>query len=184
MSGFACGLGEMSSSWRVRGWVLGGVVMLSGCSSPPSKMLAAPVTGYNHTSSAINRFTVNGASGANVGPHQGGGSEVCCGVVPRVWTPGLRAIVEWEKDPNARPSTKWPPLGTDAYRAEYKMHAAQYSQHSVTVYIPKYDTAGSLKVHFLPCDQVRVSADNIKRGDPAYPYNFSMNMEEPKVCRY
>ena len=183
MSGVVCGPGEMRSSWLVRGWVLGGVVMLSGCSSAPSKMLAAPVTGYNHTSSAINRFTVNGASGANVGPHQGGGSEVCCGAVPRAWTPGLRAIVEWEKDPNARPSAKWPPIGTDAYRAEYKKHAVQYTQHSVTVDIPKYETAGALKVHFLPCDQVRVSADNIKRGDPACPYNFSMNMEEPKVCQ-
>jgi hypothetical protein len=163
--------------------LLAGILTMTACQAQ-SKMLPTSVTGYNHTSAAINRFTVNGAGGPNIGPHQGGGSEVCCGVIPRVWTPGLRAIVEWEADPNSNSSTKWPPLGTDAFRAELKKHAAQYTHHTVTVDIPKYDVAGSLKVHFLPCDQVRVSADNIKFGEPDYPYNYPMNMEEPKVCQY
>jgi hypothetical protein len=144
--------------------LLAGILTMTACQAQ-SKMLPTSVTGYNHTSAAINRFTVNGG-----------------GVRPRIWTPGLRAIVEWEADPNSNSSTKWPPLGTDAFRAELKKHAAQYTHHTVTVDIPKYEVAGSLKVHFLPCDQVRVSADNIKRGDPAYPYNFPMIMEEPKVC--
>ncbi|CAI8966722.1 DUF3304 domain-containing protein [Pseudomonas chlororaphis] len=157
-----------------------GVLNLSACQAEP-KMLSAPVTGYNHTSANINNFSVNGAGGANVGPHQGGGSEVCCGTVPRVWTPGLRAIVEWEKDPAPRGAIKRDQYGQlDA--KDYERHAANYSHHKVVVDIPKYDVAGSLKVHFLPCDQVRVSADNIKRGDPRYPYNYPMNMEEPKVC--
>lgn len=160
---------------------LAGVLTIIACQAE-SKMLPTSVTGYNHTSAAINRFTVNGALGPNIGPHQGGGSEVCCGVIPRVWTPGLRAIVEWEADPNSNSSTKRPPLGTDAFRAELKKHAAKYTHHTVTVDIPRYEVAGSLKVHFLPCDQVRVSADNIKRGEPDYPYNLPMNMEEPMIC--
>lgn len=61
-------------------------------------------------------------------------------------------------------------------------HKKNYSRHKVTVEIPQYSIAGSLKVHFLPCDQVRVSADNIKPGDPRYSYNYPMRMEEPKVC--
>lgn len=159
-----------------------GLFGVSACQAE-SKMLSAPVTGYNHTSAAINRFTVNGAGGPNVAPHQGGGSEVCCGMVPRHWTPGLRAIVEWEKDPDPYSYAKWPERPySDAWNKRMEKAKQEYSHHKVVVDIPRYEIAGSLKVHFLPCDQVRVSADNIKRGDPRYPYNYPMNMEEPKVC--
>ncbi|WP_265392655.1 DUF3304 domain-containing protein [Pseudomonas aeruginosa] len=47
-------------------------------------MVSTPIGGYNHTSAAINRFSVNGAGGLNLGPFQGGAGQVCCGVVPRV----------------------------------------------------------------------------------------------------
>ncbi|WP_371917661.1 MULTISPECIES: DUF3304 domain-containing protein [unclassified Pseudomonas] len=157
--------------------------MLGACGSKPSKMLGAPVTGYNHTSAAINRFSVNGAGGPNLGPHQGGGKQTCCGVVPRNWTPGLRAIVEWEKDPDPYSYGKWTERPySDAWRKRMEAHKQQYSYHKVVVEIPQYTVAGTLKVHFLPCDQIRVSADNIKPGTPGYPYNYPMNMEEPKVC--
>ncbi|WP_080748237.1 DUF3304 domain-containing protein [Pseudomonas chlororaphis] len=172
-----------SSKGIRRTLVLVSLVFLSACSSAPSKMLAAPVTGYNHTSAAINWFSVNGAGGGNVGPHQGGGSQVCCGGVPRYWTPGLRAIVEWEKDPDPYSYGKWTERPySDAWTKRMEEEKQQYSRHKVVVDIPKYDTAGTLKVHFLPCNQVRVSVDNVKPGDPRYPYNFPMNMPEPKVC--
>ena len=58
----------------------------------------------------------------------------------------------------------------------------QYSRHKAIVEIPRYSVAGTLKVHFLPCNQVRVSADNIKVMDPRYPYSYPMKMEEPEVC--
>jgi len=162
--------------------VLSSFISVSACQAE-SKMLSAPVTGYNHTSAYINKFSVNGAGGPNVGPHQGGGSEVCCGMIPRHWTPGLRAIVEWEKDPDPYAYGKWAEKPySDAWRRRMEEQRKKYSRHTVTVDIPQYSVAGSLKVHFLPCDKVRVSADNIKRGDPRYPYNYPMNMEEPKVC--
>ncbi|MBK5549038.1 DUF3304 domain-containing protein [Pseudomonas sp. TH03] len=182
MSGSLIGLVFPIRSIRHISFLILGLLVLSSCSSNRPKMLSTSVTGYNHTSAAINRFTVNGAVGPNLGPRIGGGSEVCCGMIPRVWTPGLRAIVEWEKDPNSNSSAKWPPLGTDEFRAQLKKHEANYSHHEATVEIPKYDVAGSLKVHFLSCDQVRVSADNIKFGEPGYTYNYPMNMEAPKVC--
>lgn len=50
-----------------RGVLVAGAVLvallLTGCVSKESEMLGAPVEGYNHTSAAINRFTVNGAGG-------------------------------------------------------------------------------------------------------------------------
>lgn len=151
--------------------------LLSGCMAKESKMLGGPVEGYNHTSAAINRFTVNGAGGPRIGPY-GEGGQVCCGSVPRYWRPGLRAIVEWEKDPNPRPSPPLPPLGTDEYRAAYKKHAANYTRHSATVEIPQYQAAGTIKVHFLPCNQVRGSANNMFVCDPRYPYNYPSKMED------
>ncbi|PYY83148.1 DUF3304 domain-containing protein [Pseudomonas sp. TKO26] len=157
-----------------------GVLTASACQSE-SKMLSAPVTGYNHTSAAINRFSVNGAGGPNLGPHEGGGSEVCCGVVPRYWVPGLRAVVEWEKDPDPDGYIKRDQYG-QFDDVDYERHAANYSRHKAVVDIPRYDTVGVLKVHFLPCDQVRVSAENIRRDDPGYSYNYPLTMEEPKVC--
>jgi hypothetical protein len=103
---------------------------------------------------------------------------VCCGSIPRHWRPGLRAIVEWEKDPNAGESATWPPLGTDGWREAYKKHAANYTHHSVTVEIPQYDQPGPIVVHFLPCNQVRVAASGIGPGYPGYPYNYPAKMED------
>ncbi|MHC8312040.1 DUF3304 domain-containing protein [Pseudomonas sp. GT1P32] len=184
MSGVVCGPGEMRSSWRVRGWVLGGVVMLSGCSSAPSKMLAAPVTGYNHTSASINRFTVNGAGGPNIGPHHGGGSEVCCGALPRHWTPGLKAIVEWQKDPEPGSSSTWSERPySDAWRKRMAEQRQKYSYHRAVVDIPQYgESVCALQVHFLPCDQVRVSTTCYTPSNPNYPDKTYFQVEELTSC--
>nr|WP_246887768.1 DUF3304 domain-containing protein [Pseudomonas protegens] len=58
-----------------------------------------------------------------------------------------------------------------------------YSRHKATVEIPRCDIPGVLKVHFLPCDQVRVTAAGTSPGYPGYPYNYPMEMEEPEVCQ-
>ncbi len=154
------------------------LLLVGGCRATESEMLGGPVTGYNHTSAAINRFTVNGAGGPRIGPY-GDGGQVCCGSIPRHWRPGLRAIVEWEKDPNPFPVV---PLKRNQYGLldpeDYKKHAANYTHHSATVEIPQYQKAGTIKVHFLSCNQVRVSADNIKPGYPGYPYNYPPKMED------
>ncbi|NMY17216.1 DUF3304 domain-containing protein [Pseudomonas sp. WS 5019] len=155
------------------------LLLISGCMAKESEMLGAPVEGYNHTSAAINRFTVNGAGGPNLGPYGGGGGQVCCGSVPRYWRPGLRAIVEWEKDPNPRPAI---PLKRNKYGTldpdDYKRHAANYTYHRVVVEIPQYDRPGPLKVHFLPCDQVRVTAAGVLPSHSDYPYKFPRKMED------
>lgn len=135
-------------------------------------MLGGPVEGYNHTSAAINRFTVNGAGGPNIGPYQGGGKHVCCGVLPRHWRPGLRAIVEWENNPNPGASVGWPSHGTDGWREAYKKHAANFTHHRIVVEIAQYDSSGPLIVHFLPCDMVRVAATPIVPRNQATPTTF------------
>ena len=147
-------------------------------------MLPAPVEGYNHTSAAINHFTVNGAGRPNTGPHQGGGKQVCCGALPRHWRPGLRAIVEWEKDPAPRDYANWSePMFSDAWNQRAKEHQSRYTRHSATVGIPPYDEhVCALQVHFLPCDQVRVSTTCFGPAHPDYPDKAYFNVQEPSAC--
>ncbi|TBU76581.1 hypothetical protein DNK06_17060 [Pseudomonas daroniae] len=156
--------------------------LLTGCMSRESEMLGAPVEGYNHTSAAINRFTVNGAGGPNLGPYSGGGGQVCCGSVPRYWRPGLRAIVEWEKDPSPQGYASWPErLYSEAWNKRMDEHRRHYTHHRAVVEIHQYDRPGPLKVHFLPCDQIRVTAAGVTPNHPDYPYKFPRKMED-KEC--
>ncbi|BAQ80188.1 uncharacterized protein PST29_2299 [Pseudomonas sp. St29] len=94
----------------------------------------------------------------------------------------MRAIVEWEKDPDPDGYIKRGKYGQLDVE-DYKRHAANYSRHKMIVEIPRYDVPGVLKVHFLPCDEVRVTAAGTSPGYPGYPYNYPMNMEEPKTCQ-
>ncbi|WP_155026568.1 DUF3304 domain-containing protein, partial [Enterobacter bugandensis] len=62
------------------------LLLLTGCDQPV-KMEPAPPGGggtieaINHTSWAINRFSVNGQSGLDIiGPYSGGGGGCCFGV--------------------------------------------------------------------------------------------------------
>lgn len=160
-----------------------GVLVLSACQAE-SKMLSAPVTGYNHTAAAITRFTINGAGGPNLGANQGGGSEVCCGVVPRVWTPDLKAIIEWQKDPDPYAYGKWKEKPfSDSWNKRMQEHEQHYSRHRAVVEIPQYgEKVCALQVHFLPCDEVKVSTTCFTPSNPNYPDKAYFQVKEPAVC--
>jgi len=155
---------------------------LQACSQSLPDRLGAPIEGYSHTSAAINYFMVNGNGGPNIGPYGGGGSQNCCVSLPRKWHPGLTVVVEWEKDPNTGPTVNLPPIGTDEYRAAYKLHAAQYTRHRAVVEVAPYEQLGLVNVHFLPCDQVKVAASPSYHGRPNHPYNYPLKMEVPAKC--
>ena len=58
---------------RTPDWLIAlliGFLFLLACQAG-SDMVSTPIGGYNHTSAAINRFSVNGAGGLNLGPFQG-----------------------------------------------------------------------------------------------------------------
>ena len=164
-------------------WILAITYLaLQGCTPPKPVRLGAPIEGYSHTSAAINRFSVNGAGGPNISPYSGGGKQNCCASLPVKWHPGLTVVVEWEKDPDPHASANWPPLGTDGYRAAYKLHAAKYTHHRAVVPVAPYERVGAIDVHFLPCNQVAVSAVAMLPGQPGYPFNFPQKMQEPATC--
>ena len=155
---------------------------LQGCTPPKPVRLGAPIEGYSHTSAAIHRFSVNGGGGPNLAPYGYGGGQMCCASLPVKWHPGLTVVVEWVKDPDPYAFANWPPLGTDGYRAAYKLHAAKYTRHRAVVPVAPYERLGAIDVHFLPCNQVAVSAVAMLPGQPGYPFHFPQKMQEPATC--
>ncbi|MDT4860302.1 hypothetical protein FQZ97_948560 [compost metagenome] len=153
---------------------------LAGCSLGEPEYLGGNLNGVNHTSAAINYFTVNGYGGPNISPH-GYGGGMCCAMLPREWRPGLLMKVEWETDPD--PYAKSPPLGTDEFRAFMVKHKANYGQHTAIVPLPPYEQGlCALEVHFLPCHQVKVTTSCWRYPSPNSPIKEPLEMQEPAVC--
>ena len=167
---------------RVFWLMLIGGLALQGCTPPKPVRLGTPIEGYSHTSAAIHRFSVNGGGGPNLAPYGYGGGQMCCASLPVKWHPGLTVVVEWVKDPDPYAFANWPPLGTDGYRAAYKLHAAKYTRHRAVVPVARYERLGVVNVHFLPCNQVAVTAGLMMPGTPKYPYQFPQKMQEPATC--
>ena len=155
---------------------------LQGCADAIPDRLGAPIEGYSHTSAAI-RFSVNKNGGPNVGPYGGGGKQNCCATLPVKWHPGLTVVVEWEKDPNPHAYADWPkPRYSDAWSKAAREHEAKYTRHRAVVAVAPYEELGLVSVHFLPCNQVAVSAGATYPGRPDYPFKFPQKMQEPATC--
>ena len=156
---------------------------LQGCIPPKPVRLGAPIEGYSHTSAAINRFSVNRGGGPNISPYSGGGKQNCCASLPVKWHPGLTVVVEWVKDPDPYAYADWPkPRYSDAWSKAAREHQAKYTRHRAVVPVAPYERLGAIDVHFLPCNQVAVSAVAMLPGQPGYPFNFPQKMQEPATC--
>ena len=165
-------------------WILAITYLtLQGCTPPKPVRLGAPIEGYSHTSAAINRFSVNRGGGPNISPYSGGGKQNCCASLPVKWHPGLTVVVEWVKDPNPYDSRNWPkPRYSDAWSKAARAHEAKYTHHRAVVPVAQYEDLGIVNVHFLPCNQVAVSAGATYPGRPDYPFHFPQKMQEPATC--
>jgi len=156
---------------------------LQACSKSLPDRLGAPIEGYSHTSAAINYFMVNGNGGPNIGPYGGGGKQNCCVALPRQWRPGLTVVVEWEKDPTPHAYADWlEPRFSDAWHVRMKKEKTNNTRHRAVVEVAPYEVLGVVDVHFLPCDQVAVSAVAATPGHAKYPFSYPSKMEEPAVC--
>jgi hypothetical protein len=157
------------------------LLLVSGCSLGESDYLTDNLKAVNHTSQSINYYAVNGYGGGNVDPHGFSGS-VCCMSIPREWRPGLKVFVEWVTDPD--PYARLPPIGSPLYSAAYAEHKKNYRQHGALVEIPRYDPEGvcSLKIHFLPCNQLKATTACWGFRQTAYPIKEPLVMKEPVIC--
>jgi hypothetical protein len=153
------------------------VLMMSGCSrAGNSDYTAGDIRGFNHTRQGVNYFTVNGYGGRLTG-------NSCCVMLPLKWTPGLKARIEWEVDPRPDEYIPMKKKGSGYEEGAYARHAANYQKHSAIVDIPEYGKERcGITVHFLPCNQVKVTTVCQGYGTPGYPVNEPMNMKEPAQC--
>ncbi len=72
----------------------------------------------------------------------------------------------------------------EKYLAWVKKMKAQNRQHSKTVPLPDYngqDVCG-ITVHFLPCDDVKVTTSCWSPRNANYPIKEPVRMKEPAVC--
>ncbi|EBS7636865.1 DUF3304 domain-containing protein [Salmonella enterica] len=138
---------------------------------------AGDLRAINHVKSiSINWFYVNGYRV----PGLGGG--YCCIMLPNKWNSGLKARIKWEITPDTVPL---PPHyeDWDKYLAWEKKLKASYIQHEAIVDIPQYGTERcGLTVHFLPCNQIKVTTVCEGYGTPNYPIKEPLNMKEPATC--
>jgi hypothetical protein len=149
---------------------------LVGCSTADNEMAGGSLKAVNHTLHVINWFSVNGYRA-----HGGGGSS-CCIVLPTKWRPGLKANIEWEVDPE--PHAKMPSVTSIEFRDAYAKHSANYRRYAAVVDIPEWSGTDScgLSVHFLTCNQIKVTTSCWGHGSPNNPIKEPKQMKEPAVC--
>ncbi|MDR7344987.1 hypothetical protein J2X14_003429 [Pantoea alhagi] len=158
------------------------ILMMSGCSQAGSSdYTAGDIRGINHTANVINYVKVNGRGGPNISAY-GEGGGYCCVMLPLKWTPGLKARIEWEVDPDT--ASPFPGYqDREKYKKWEKEVKASYQKHSAIVDIPEYGKSRcGITVHFLPCNQVKVTTVCEGYGTPDYPIKEPLNMKEPAQC--
>ena len=189
--------------WLTRFVFIAASILLVGCDRPAREKNVSGGSGtieaVNHTHWAINHFSVDGQSGLDIiGPWQGGGGGCCYGV-PTKWKPGMRVKVEWEtgvafaddvpeipepKRPDTKASYQVWQAYSDKKEEWYKKIKALNKVHTKIVPVPDYSgqkTCG-IKIHFLPCDQIKVTTSCYDYGNPNYPIKDPIKMEEPQIC--
>ncbi len=150
--------------------------LVSGCSrAGGGGYTAGDIRGYNHTQQGINHFTVNGYGGGVRG-------NTCCILLPDKWTPELKAHIEWEVDPKT--ASKFPGYeDRDKFNKWKDELESSFQKHSAVVDIPQYgEKRCGITVHFLPCNQVKVTTICDGYGTPNYPIKEPLEMKEPAQC--
>ncbi|HEK1721343.1 TPA: DUF3304 domain-containing protein [Proteus mirabilis] len=166
-----------------RGVLAGGLsitLLLTGCVdafslAPKPQPLAAGIQGFNHTQYSITGFTINEGYGSI-------GGTVCCVLLPEQWRPDLVAHIEWDKLDKSKLSPSPDFDQVEAYNRWEKELDRYTTYHEAWVPIPQYDEPCSVKVHFLPCNEVKITTSCKGYGHPEYPINQPHNMKEPAVC--
>ncbi|MEY8709129.1 DUF3304 domain-containing protein [Mangrovibacter phragmitis] len=162
--------------WLVPLW------LLAGCAGAGyGDYTAGDLRGINHTPNVINFVKVNGYGGPNISAY-GDGGGYCCVLLPRKWIPGMEALVEWEVDPKtASPFPGYTDREKfDKWATEVR---ASFRRHSVVVPVPEYgEKRCGMTVHFLPCNQVKVTTVCMGYGTPDYPIKEPRNLPEPENC--
>ena len=160
---------RLQSSWQSTLKTLSAVLLIATlvvCNGeePDTGPATGSIIGYNNTENYIHRFFVDENWGGNIRAYSGGGGIVCCISYPREWRPDLTATVRWSTS-----ASRNKPFTGVTWREE-------------VVPIERYDQLGSLNVHFLPDNKVRLI---ISPGSPGFPgYRGPAAPEKPADWPY
>lgn len=119
--------------------------------------VSVAVNGVNHMGPrySISEFYIDGSAFGNVGPDGGGGSAVCCALLPKSWRPGLSVELRWEvADHLNRRNTP--------YKA-------------VAVPIEKYDDPEDIVVHFFRDRSIRVISSSWSVSSANHPIAWGVS---------
>ncbi len=144
---------------------------------------AGALYGINHTHWAINRFSVDGNPAYDVvGPYQRGGGGWGFSA-PARWVPGMTVRVDWETGSGS--SAGFPGFGDLSKYFEWLDKIdSQKRQLSKVIPVPDYtdQKVCGMTVHFLPCDELRVTTSCFAYGSPEYPIKTALQLPEPTSC--
>jgi hypothetical protein len=129
-------------------------IMLSACASVPAfndeDGVPVTITGVHHLGNqfTVDDFAVDGRWAGNVGRQGGGGSYVCCVLLPRKWREGLKVEVRWKV-------SDW------TYARQAEIDKSVYTSVKLVgnframVPIERYDSPEALYVHFIEGGRAR-----------------------------
>ena len=123
--------------------------------SPEEKTTAVGYTAYNDTNIGIVAIAVNGQGGVlNAAAHEGGG-EVCCVVIPKKWTPGLKAKIQWEEAGHFLTNDH----GELVLRDNGSQILVEAPWREREVEIPRYgEELGTFQIFFLKNDEIKITS--------------------------
>lgn len=112
--------------------------------------VAVDLNGMQHIGPDFNvaQFYMDRTNGFNVGREGGGGSDVCCVLLPSQWRPGLSVDLRWSVG-------NW----TKANRAEMDKNnykSITFENFRARVPLERYETPGRVRVHFFAGGKARV----------------------------
>lgn len=151
---FVFALAVMALNWRVQS---------ARASARAASFAAVSLTGVHHMGDkySVAEFYVDGYDGANVGRGGGGGSDVCCVLLPKKWRPGLSVEVRWSINDWSHENRAQIDAGNDDSIDGYGYIAR--------VPIERYEVAEHVWVHFYPGGKVRVVSSFPGSGGPKHP---------------
>ncbi|MYM83207.1 DUF3304 domain-containing protein [Duganella sp. FT50W] len=105
----------------------------------------------------ISEFYVDKYGGDTVGREGGGGSILCCAMLPVKWRPGLTVEIRWGVEDWTHANDAEIAKGNYESVSDARLYIAK-------VPVEKYDEPYDLIVHFFPRGRVRVVGDKTTHG--------------------
>lgn len=113
--------------------------------------IAVDLSGMQHIGPDFNisQFFLNGANGFNVGREGGGGSDVCCVLLPKHWRPGLTVDLRWAIN-------DWSSEIPSEIEVGNYTSVRSGGVYRAKVPVEQYENPGRVVVHFFAGGRARV----------------------------